>query len=110
VICCGAITPHFFQPVEFSCLRLHDMHHYIHIIDKDPLQLLESFMVIGILPAVFLYMVFHVVCNGPDLWLAASFTDDKKISHCLIYFSQVKGNNMLALFFLDRCNNGFDEL
>ena len=66
-------------------------------------------MMIRIFVTFFFYPVFHITCYSPNLRSTACFANDKKISYCLIYFPKVKRNNILSLFFLNCCNNGFDD-
>lgn len=105
----SGITPHFLQPVKLPVFGKHDVNDHIHIIDQDPLQVRISLVMVGAFAALFFYFLLHMLGNGPDLWLVTRFTDDKKIGHRFIYFTQVKGNDMLPFFFLDGCKNGFDD-
>ena len=51
------VTPHFLKFIEASVLRQHDVDHYIHIIDQDPLKGLSAFVFIGEFVAMFLHLV-----------------------------------------------------
>src|SRR5690242_16395303 len=104
-----SITPHFFQLIKFSRLGLHHMHHDIHIIDQHPMQLLVPFMMIRGFAAFFFYLVHYIIRDRPYLRLAACFANNKKIGDSFFYFSQVKREYMLSLFFLYRSDNGFDD-
>lgn len=55
------------------------------------------------------YLVLNIISNGPDLRLTPRFTNDKKISHCFIDFTEIQGHYMLPFLLLNRCNNGFDD-
>lgn len=103
------ITPHFLEPVEFPVFRMHHMHHHIHIIDQYPLQVLGAFMMEWFFPANLAHFILHIIRNSPDLRLTAGFTDDKKISHRFFDLPEIKGDQVLPFFFLDRRNNGFDD-
>src|SRR4051794_12827347 len=58
------IAPHFFELVKFSGFGQHDMHHYVYIIDQNPLLGLAAFMFIRGFSALYLYVLFYKVCNG----------------------------------------------
>ena len=66
-------------------------------------------MMIGFLFAFYLYPVLHIISYGSYLRLITGFANNKKISNRFIYFTKIKGNDILPLFFLDSSNNGFDD-
>ena len=85
------------------------MHHHIYIIYQHPVEVIISFMVERIFFTLFLYFILHIICNSPYLRLIACLANNKEISYCFIYFSQVKRNNVFPFFFLYSSNDGLDD-
>lgn len=69
-----------------------------------------AFVVIDDLIAIIFYFPFNMFGNGADLGLVIGFADDKEICYRLMDLAEIQGNDVLALFFLDRVDNGFDDL
>lgn len=105
----GGIAPHFFEPVKLPVFGVHHMHHYVNIIDQDPLCSGGSFMMVGLLGTFLQHFILDIIGDRPDLRLTGSFTDNEKISHCFIDLPEIERHDMLPLLLLDRFNNGFDD-
>ena len=60
--------------------------------------------------ALYTYLFLDIISDRLYLWLITSFTNNKKIRDGFVNLTQVKGNDVLSLLFLDSCNDGFDDL
>ena len=105
----GGIAPHFLQPVKLTAFGMHHMHHYVNIIDQDPLCSGGAFVMIGFLGTFLQHFILDIIGDRPDLRLTGSFTDYEKISHGFIDFPEIERHDMLSFLLLDRFNNGFDD-
>lgn len=86
------------------------MYHHIHIVDQYPVQVLITFMVVDDLVAIIFYLLLNMFRNSANLGLAAGFTNDKEIGHRLMDLAKVQGDDIFSFLFLDRVDDGFDDL
>lgn len=85
------------------------MHHHIYIIDQHPVQVMITFMMVGVLLTGTIYPCLYILCDSPHLRLVTRLTDDKKISHRFIDLPEVQRDDILPFLLLYSGNNGFDD-
>ena len=106
----NCIAPHFFQLIKLTLFGHHDVNNNIHIVQDHPMHIFFAFIVVWRFTAFFLYFIFNKIGDGSDLWLVIGLADHKEICNSLMYFSKIKGNDVIALFFLNSLNDGFKNL
>ncbi len=105
----AGVTPHFFQAVEFTLLRQHDMYHDVYIVHQYPLQGLGTFSLVHIFACGFFYPVFDIIGYRLYLWRTGNFTYDEKIGYGFRDLPQIKGNDVFPFFFPDCGNNSLEK-
>ena len=103
------VVPHLFELIELSCFGLHNMYHYVHVIDEHPLQMLIAFVFIRVFAAKLLYLILYILADRPDLCVAGCLADHKEISYSFRYFPEVERNNVFAFFILYCFYDGFEN-
>ncbi|MFM2139568.1 MAG: hypothetical protein RJA57_1875 [Bacteroidota bacterium] len=83
------------------------MHDDVHIVDQHPLEVVISLMPVRTFRTSFFYLHLHLIGDRADLRRAPRLTDDEKISHSLVYLSQVQQHDVTAFFIPDGSQNGF---
>jgi hypothetical protein len=103
------VAPHLFQFIELPGFGLHNMYHYVHVVDQHPLHVLVAFVFVSGFATLLAHLFFDTFANSPDLRAAGSFTDHKKIGYGFGYFSEVERDNVVGFFILYCLYDGFEN-
>ncbi len=93
-----SIAPEFLQVVEGTLILLKNVTDYIQVIEENPLLVLESLFMPGILPAVLVNLLHYRIGDGINLRVGAAGTDDKIVGNGVFYFAEVENGNVQGLF------------
>jgi hypothetical protein len=106
----GCVAPHLFQAVKFSLLAQHHMDHDVHVVDQNPLQVLLSLMVVGVLAAMLLHGIFYSIGDRAYLGGVRCFANNEEVGNSLGDLTQVERDHVLTFLILDGPYDGFENL
>ena len=93
----GCIAPEIFERIIRPLLFRENVNHHVAVVGDDPLALRKTINGQGLDVMIFPKAFFHFVCDGLEVWLTGSGTDEEEIGE-RGNTAQVDGDDAFRLF------------
>lgn len=104
------VAPEFFQVVKCPFFLLKYVADHVQIVKQNPLFVLKSFFMPGVLATGFENFLFNGIRYGIHLSIRVSRTNNKIIGDGVFYFSKIKNGNVVGFFFQHTLYGQFGQL
>jgi hypothetical protein len=96
-----SIAPQMFQFVEFPGFPVKDMNDGVKVVHTNPPGVLLTFNMERCLTCFFLQSFVDTIRDCLDLGVGVAFANYEKVGRCVIQFSQIQFQDILAFNILD---------